>query len=164
MAALREADEIFALVVDDDQPQTLITEDQLDQFADVRDQSLGECLDRLPPLLILDEGVKVLETEELKHFARLLHETQAPGWVIYRDDEVLGVLSRRTIRRGLSIDAIFEAIQPRLDGDVNVGTRTYVCHQCPTPPPPPRRRPRDGSTPPHCPRNRDHGPMERESS
>lgn len=160
MRTLQEADAVFAVVGDSNHPQTVLQEEHLTEFADEENRPLGQLLQRLPPLLVVDAEVEALDSEDLKQFAYLLQHTGAAGVVIYRDTEVAGVIPRQAVARALPLAAITSTGTKRLYGDANVPARTFICRHCD--PPPPRRRPRLGDEAPTCPRDWLHGPMERE--
>ena len=152
---LQNADAIFALASDVNHPQTLLLEDHLAALSDEEARPLGELLDRLPPLLVVDGEVEVLDTEDLKQFADLLQETKSPGLVVYQDNQVVGVIPRSAIARALPLTAIASINAKRLYGDVSVPARTFICRRCGV-----HRRPRQGDEAVTCPKC--GSPMERE--
>jgi hypothetical protein len=160
LTMLQKADAAFAVVGDTNHPQTVLVEDHLVGLSDEQTRPLAELLDRLPPLLVVDGEMEVLDVEDLKQLAYLLQQTQAPGLVVYQNNQVAGVVSRSTISHELPLAAITSTSTKRLYGDASVPARTFICRKCD--PPPPRRRPRQGDGAPICPRDWLHGPMERE--
>ncbi len=156
---LRKANLTFAVVGDINHPQTLLIEEDLSNLAGEVSKPLSDFLDILPPLIVVDGDMEKLDTEDMKDLAITLHETKAPGMVVYQDNKVIGVISKSTIKRALS-PTDFTSTRARLYGDSSVQARTFICRKCP--PPQPRRLPRQGDAVPTCPKNWLHGSMERE--
>jgi CBS domain-containing protein len=161
LALLRKADEKYAIVGDKNQPQALVQEDTFQLLEGEDHRQLSELLERLPSLVVVDEAVDILDTEDLMDMARLLKEAQTPGLIVYREDKVVGVISRSAVARALPLSAIASSSAERLYGAASMPTRTFICRKCT--PLKTRRRPSLGDEIPTCPRDWFHGPMERES-
>lgn len=161
LALLRAANEKYAIVGDTNQPKALMQEDTFQLLEDEDRRSLSEVLERLPSLIVIDEEVDVLDTEDLKDMARFLKEAQAPGLSVYREDRVVGVIPRSAVASALPLSAIASPRTERLYGPAGVPTRTFVCRKCA--PLKTRRRPSRVDEIPSCPRDWLHGPMEQES-
>jgi CBS domain-containing protein len=158
LETLRKANLTFAVVGDINHPQTLLIEENLANLVGEVGNPLSDFLNSLPPLIVIDD-VEALDTEDIKDLNITLHDTKAPGLVVYKDNNVIGVISKSTIKNALTLKDLISTT-PRLYGDSSVQARTFICRQCD--PPQPRSRPRQGSEVPTCPRNWTHGSMERE--
>ncbi|NEO98688.1 MAG: hypothetical protein F6K58_08400 [Symploca sp. SIO2E9] len=154
---LEESQKQLAVVVNANQPQTLLQGKHLTALSSQGSKPLAELLEQLPSPLVVDSGVEVLETADLKQLGNLLKKTKAPGLIIYQNGEVSGIVPRKAIAQALPLDALTsDTTRSDLYGDSQVVARTYVCRQCN---PPTYMRPRQGETP-SCPKNWLHGNME----
>lgn len=154
---LRESRKPFSVVVDANQPQTLLQEKHLTELSSHASKTLAELLEQLPSALLVDSRLEVLDTDTLKQLASLLQKTKAPGLIVYQDTEIINVVSRKAIARALPLDALTskETRSGGLYGDAQVPIHTYICRQCS---PPTYCRPRQGETP-KCRKNWLHGDM-----
>jgi hypothetical protein len=84
LAALGSSDAAFALVEQDGRPQSLVTEEDLEQLGDTR---LAPRLDRLPALIFVDDAVGLLDVDDLVRLAYLLMEGRAPSFVVLTDGQ-----------------------------------------------------------------------------
>lgn len=161
---LQEAHASFAIIMHDNHPQALLYEQLLSSLSQDQDKTLGDVLTLLSPLLLVDIDAEesTFESKDMQQLALLLKRTQAQGVVVQRDEHIIGVLARSSIRQALSVSPVpVPGSEKRLDGNEGVKPRTYVCRKCSLPYP--RRRPRQGNAVPLCPREPElHGLMERE--
>jgi hypothetical protein len=155
LAALRASDAAFALVEEDGRPQSLVTEQDLEQLGDA---PLAGRLDHLPALVLVDAAAGLLDVDDLVDLARLLMEGGAPGFVVLDGGQVTGAVPGDDVDAALPVDAIGAS---QRSGDPSVPTRWYICRICQ--PSPSRRSPPGGIERPTCPRNWLHGAMEPET-
>ena len=160
LAMIRATNVSFAIIEAENYLQAVVQEYHLAQLANLGNHSVESALEHLPALFLVDDGKSGLEAKDIEQFADILGQTGAPGLVLDHADQVLGILSARTIFDALPPSALPIDTSKRIYGNIAVPVRTFICRKCL--PPQPRRRPRDGSTPPTCPRDRSHGLMEKE--
>lgn len=142
-----------------DSPQALVVEEQLASLTGEQDAPLSSVLNHFPALISVDGAMKVLDVEALKLLAYWFRQTKAPGLIVYENNQVVEVVSRRTISRALPLSSIPPSNTKRLYGDAIIPARAYICHKCEKEDPPaPLRLPREGEAP-ICPKHWLHGPM-----
>lgn len=152
---LRLSNEKFAIIGDEQHPQTLLSENRLlEALINPQDKPLCDILDKLPPLITVDIEVGSLDTNDLSEFAHILQETRAPGIVIIKDGKVDGVIPREAIAQALPVSSLIKSARRALHGDPSTSTRAYRCDTCGA-----RRRPRQAFKDPVCPINPQHGTM-----
>jgi len=157
LKSLQKSGKLFAVVIDaKNRPQTLLQEQHLSEMSNQESSSLAEILQQLPSALLVDRKLEVLDTDALKQLSRLLRETKAPGLIIYQDDEISGIVSRKKIAKALPLDALTSTDTRSDYGDAQVVFRKYICRQCD---PPTFCFPRQGEAP-ICEKNWLHGSME----
>ncbi|SRR6266571_3604978 len=162
---LRKVRAHFAVVTAHDGLQAIVRDKHLSVFADDQQRSLATILSQLPPLLIVSGTFEALDIEDIKHFALVLQLTNAPCLTFYKEKQVVGIVSRRSIARALPLSALPPTSKKGLYGDPVTPPRIYICRKCEkSDPPPPRQLPREGDTIPDCPKHWLHGLMEREDS
>lgn len=168
LTMLQNASRDFVVIVENDNqvptPQTLVRAEHLENLADAKNLSLAEGLARLPPLVAIEGGQLILDSDDIKQLSLLLERTDAPGVVVYQDDQIKGIVSLETIVDALPLSAIPSVSVKGLYGNPVIPDRDYVCRKCEQSDPPPPHSPyRGGYAPPVCPKHPFlHGAMERE--
>jgi hypothetical protein len=151
-----QKDEIpFALVVTPNQAQTLISFEQLADAPKIGNQTLSDFFDPLPPKLTLSDEWENFSSEQLNTLAEAIKTTRVPGVLIYRGEEIRGILSSKIVAEAMPTSEILANRGGSLGGTSTVGFRIYTCNQCGS-----IRIPATGEgTPPICPQNPTHGSM-----
>jgi hypothetical protein len=114
--------------------------------------------EHLPPLVSLDVTGEALDEDTLLATADALAlSPAAPGVLVERDGQAIGVLARNKVAAALSLDLLGKG-DARFGVIPDVPTRRYICRKCV---PPSYRLPRiTGAQAPACRRVWFHGPME----
>lgn len=133
--------------------QGLINSEQLIDVNTRNDMTLLDYFEPSPPKLSLAAEWDALSPEQLSILYEAIEATGAPGIVIERGSEMLGVLSAETLAAALPPGMINVSRGP--GGTIGVGFHVYVCGQCGS-----MRIPSQGdNVPPLCPKSLTHGPM-----
>jgi hypothetical protein len=156
--------EDFALLVDEQQPLTVVQKSHLEKIGPTETRPLTELLDLLPPLISINTSAPVLEADELNLLLLLLHQAKAPGLVVKHEQEIVGIVSLTTLAQAVPFSAIAPWSTKGSYGNygnflTSPQTAVYICRKCQ---PPSRVVEKEGSVPP-CPiRPFLHKTMERE--
>src|SRR5438552_309224 len=81
---LQQAQVRFVLITENSNPQALVTEANLTSLINEQNLPLASVLKQLPPLVVVDRALTVLDSEDLKLLSRYLHRTKASGLVVYQ--------------------------------------------------------------------------------
>jgi hypothetical protein len=156
---LQEPQNTFAVVGDAEHPQTLVTSEEIARLECEPSLNLAQCLSQLPPALVVPDLDLLKKQDCLQRISSWLDETQAPGVIIYQQNQVKGVVSWEAIAKVLDGDSL-TLEDKRTYGDSQVPVKSYICRKCI---PPTYVFPRQGDTP-TCPKDWLHGSMEEESA
>jgi hypothetical protein len=153
-ALLEQVDSAFVVISEQGKPQTLTSAQALKALfhnTANKQAELTSFLAKLPQMVTLLGASSALDRVDVAEFHGLLDNQNALGIVVYHNRQVMGVIDKEELQRGLQLNiAMFPKGEPEIFG---VRVRTYKCPQCGA-----YARPSFGSDVPECPRNPFHAP------
>lgn len=146
------------LVIDSTNTRTFISAEQLADVSSSQIRTLDDLSEQLPPIVAIASTWSSLSTDQIDNLLQAIEATETSGVLVYRDREVLGILSAKTLADNMPAEVT--RVSKGLDGTSTVPFRIYSCQTCGS-----VRVPAfGGSTPPSCPKDPSHGQMSLELS
>lgn len=143
----------LAVIHEENRPLAVVRDGNFIQPDDAPDHPLAEVLSRLASPTMVDTST--LSSDAMLELLVLLDERKIPGFIIYQEGHIEGVISKETLTDALPPDSL-----ERLYGDPRTPPKAYICQKCEqSDPPPPIVLPSQGDTAPLCPKHWLHGPM-----
>lgn len=156
--AMREEGKL-AVIHDEDRPLAMVQADNLAQPGDAPDRPLTEVLSRFASPVLVDTSA--MSSDTILELMMLLDDGNIPGLIVYRDQQIEGVIPQKVLDDALPLSDIpLPGTTRELYGNPQTPARTYICHKCEQDDPPaPILLPSQGDKAPTCPKHWLHGAM-----
>jgi hypothetical protein len=149
----------LAVIFEGDLPLAMVQPGDLAQLGDAPDRPLTEVLSRFGSPILVDTNA--FSSDIMFELMVLLDDRNVPGLIVYRDQQVKGVIPQETLDDALPLSDIpLPDTRRELYGNPLTPARAYICHKCEQDdPPPPILLPSQGDSAPTCPKHWRHGAM-----
>ncbi len=151
LAVIHEGDRPVAVVQSGDLAPLLV--------GDQAHRPLAEVLSRFASPILVDTNA--ISSDIMIELMVLLDDRNIAGLIVYRDQQIEGVIPQKTLDDALPLSDIpLPGTRRELYGNPLTPARAYICHKCEQDdPPPPILLPSQGDSAPTCPKHWRHGGM-----